>query len=67
MVVHMDSISPVAVRTAGDHTVDENARTFFGKLMETFAFWLGTAAPATTTAQAPRYRRSSHTSSRQAP
>jgi len=66
MVVHMDSISPSEVRTAGNHTVDENARTFFGKLMETFAFWLGTAALPSAT-QAPPYRRSSHPASGPAP
>jgi hypothetical protein len=49
MIVHMDSISPEAVRTAGNHTVDSAARTFFGKLMDTF--WLGTPALARHTAE----------------
>ena len=60
MIVHMDSISPEAVRTAGSHTVDSAARTFFGKLMDTF--WLGTPALALSTPRASPHRRANQRS-----
>ncbi|MCG1002985.1 MULTISPECIES: hypothetical protein [Halobacterium] len=58
----MDSISPEVVRTAGNHTVDSAARTFFGKLMDTF--WLGTSTLALSTPRASPYHRANQSSSR---
>lgn len=57
----MDSISPAAVRTAGNHSGLSGVLDFFDKLMETL--WLGTPALASRpSTQARTYRRSSHTS-----
>jgi hypothetical protein len=62
----MDSISPEAVRTDGDHSDAATARTFLGKLMEQFG--LGTTAFATLIrpVRAPVYRRASQRSPGQA-
>lgn len=69
MLVRMDSISPLTVRTAGNQGGPSGVHTFFGKLVD--KRWLGaqTVPPAVvgTASGTPTQRAASHTPSRLAP